>query len=144
MLFKGLLRWRLPAATLSVHRAAAPAAAPTINKTMDVLNQAEKNPNVKKVTTRFGMKIVLQLDSVFDVFLPTRAILVEKEEAYNNFKEDTKEREPPSLARESSTAERLTGGDASTQDSPDSHYRNLLGAYRLSNLVGFRELIRTK
>ncbi|OXU32262.1 hypothetical protein TSAR_008083 [Trichomalopsis sarcophagae] len=66
-----------------------------INKTMDVLNQAGKTPsslsNVKKVATRFGMKIVLQLDSLFGVFLPTRvnALLVEKEEAYNNFKEDT-------------------------------------------------------
>ncbi|OXU16856.1 hypothetical protein TSAR_010402, partial [Trichomalopsis sarcophagae] len=81
-----------------------------INKTMDVLNQAGKNPSylptkrlrnlevnksylitdVKKVATRFGMKIIL-----FDVFLPTRvnAILVEKEEAYNNFKDDTKKRE---------------------------------------------------
>lgn len=76
---------------------------------MDLLNQAGKTPSylqtkklidlevnqsylITEVSTRYGTKIVLQLDYSFDIFLPTtvNVILTEKEELYNNFKEDTK------------------------------------------------------
>lgn len=81
---------------------------------MEALNQAGKTPcylptkklrdlevnklyaitEVKKISTRYGIKIVLQLDSNFDIFLPSRVngILVENEEIYNNFLNDTKKR----------------------------------------------------
>lgn len=82
---------------------------------MDAINEAARTPcylptkklkdlhrddvyivtEVKQVSTRYGMKVVLQINKEFDVFMPNKvnAYLTENETAYNNFSEETKRRE---------------------------------------------------
>ena len=59
------------------------------------LNKQYKITSLKKVSTKYGLKIVLELDSSFDIFLPSKvnSLLLEKPETLLNLELELVNRE---------------------------------------------------